>query len=278
MCAHCVRLDATDSAVCTETAGARGVAALSKLESAYQRHKAVVDSRVLLPETGDKVKEQRTRVQQTPEAALETSREAGAYHAGCGRERRGGGGTLAGSNLEGRTALQHRQLGAGILPGHARAIALEFPWTTPRVPATQAAGAQNAVPATIPASRAASFVVMGASSSGAAGLANDPGGHHNLASLVAATLVAGAQGQGWHQAVHVVHQQQYQQQHTRSILDIPNAKPTPSLSSQCHSATHVSLLRPVQVAMPIGLWANSELEIAREWRQRRREHGRGVRR
>ena len=52
----------------------RRVAALSMLESAYQRqHKAAVDSFVLLPETGDKVKEQKTRVQQTSvDAALET--------------------------------------------------------------------------------------------------------------------------------------------------------------------------------------------------------------
>ena len=40
------------------------VAALSKLESAYQRqHKAAVDACVLLAETGGKVKEQKTRVQ-----------------------------------------------------------------------------------------------------------------------------------------------------------------------------------------------------------------------
>ena len=62
------------------------VAALSKLESAYQRqYKSAVDSCVLLAATGDKVKEQKTRVQQAyVEAALETSREAGVYHAGCG--------------------------------------------------------------------------------------------------------------------------------------------------------------------------------------------------
>ena len=62
------------------------VAALSKLWSAYQRqHKAAVDACVLLAETGGKVKEQRTRVQQASvEAGLETSREAGAHHAGCG--------------------------------------------------------------------------------------------------------------------------------------------------------------------------------------------------
>ena len=64
------------------------VAPLSKLESAYQRqHFAVVDACVLLAETGGRVKEQKTRVQQeSVEAALETSREAGGHHAGCGED------------------------------------------------------------------------------------------------------------------------------------------------------------------------------------------------
>ena len=44
-----------------------------------------MDSSVLLAETGGKIKEQETRVQQASvEAALETSREAGAHHPGCG--------------------------------------------------------------------------------------------------------------------------------------------------------------------------------------------------
>ena len=64
------------------------VAARSKRESAHQRqHKAAVNSCVLLAETGDKVKEQKTRVQlASVEAELETSREVGAHHAGCGRD------------------------------------------------------------------------------------------------------------------------------------------------------------------------------------------------
>ena len=68
------------------------VAARSKLESAYQRqHKAAVDACVLLAETDGKVKEQKTRVQQASvQAALETSREASAHHAGCVEGRRGG--------------------------------------------------------------------------------------------------------------------------------------------------------------------------------------------
>ena len=63
------------------------VAALSKLQSAHQRqHKAAVDACVLLAETGDKVKEQKLREQASVKAALETSREAGTHHAGCGGE------------------------------------------------------------------------------------------------------------------------------------------------------------------------------------------------
>ena len=99
------------------------VAALFKFESAFQRqHKAAVDSYVLLAETSDKVKEQKTRVQQASvQAALETSTEAGAHHAGA----------LGRSNPQRTAALlpaaRHSQPGHGILPHHTRPTALVFP-------------------------------------------------------------------------------------------------------------------------------------------------------
>ena len=113
------------------------------------------------------------------------------------------------------------------------------------------AGAQNATLATVPAivpgapHRAAGFVVTGASGSSAVGLVHDPGGHHNLASFVAATLVAGtgAQGLAWPK---IGHQHQQCQQHTQSILDSPTA---------------LFLASSPTAAMPMDLWTGQSREM-----------------
>ena len=101
------------------------IAVLSKLESAHRRqHKAAVDFCVLLAETDDKVKEQETRVQQASvEAALETSREAGAHHAGC---RRRCGHALGRSNPQ-RAAACRLQPGPGTVPDRTPPPTLVFP-------------------------------------------------------------------------------------------------------------------------------------------------------
>ena len=90
-----------------------------RLVSRRQR-KAAVDSCGLLAETGGKVKEQKTRVQQASvEAALETS-----SHAGCGGDVATLLSPLGGSNPQGAAtmlpAAWHSHPGPGILPGHAR--------------------------------------------------------------------------------------------------------------------------------------------------------------
>ena len=111
------------------------MAALAKLESAYQRqHTAAVDSCGMLADTGDRVKERKTRVQQTSvEAVMETFREAGAYHAG-GRDvatlvallgtalRNGQQQCILPPPLCGRSRPGRR-------PGHARETALVLPRT-----------------------------------------------------------------------------------------------------------------------------------------------------
>ena len=53
---------------------------------AKRQHKAAVDACFLVAETGDKVEEQKLRVQQASvEAPFKTSTEAGTFHSGCGR-------------------------------------------------------------------------------------------------------------------------------------------------------------------------------------------------
>ena len=177
------------------------VAALSKLESAYQRqHKAAVDACVLLAETGGKVKEQKTRVQQASvKAALETSREAGAHHVGCG----GDVATLL-SLLA--AALRKGQQQCYLPPGIRNQDLESFLVTlgqlhsffprphfaaTPRAQASQPAAPHNAVPSSIQAT-IPGFPGMagGRADAGAVGLAHGFCGHLPATQPVGATPVA----------------------------------------------------------------------------------------
>ena len=169
------------------------VAALSKNESADQRqHKAAVDSCVLLAEMGDKVEEQKTRVQQA-------SVEAGAHHACCLRDVATRLSLLAVAIRKGQQQFY--------LPPSIRNQGLEsclvtlgqlqsfFPGpqipATPRAQASQPAAPSNIVPASIPTTipgfpgAAGSRVDAGASSSGVVGSADVLSGLHAVAQRTA---------------------------------------------------------------------------------------------
>ena len=202
------------------------VAGLSKLWSAYQKqHKAAVDARVLLAETGDKVKEQKMRVQQASvEAALETSSEAGAWHAGCGED------VATLTSLF--AAAQHCYLPPNsrnqnlesflVALGQLRSC-FQGPQVpaTPRAQASQTAASLNAVPAPFPNTLpgfpgpAVGRVDAGTSESPL----NQKG------QLQWQKGRRGEQAQVWPQCVQIgSHQQPQQQLCTQDILDFPNAK------------------------------------------------------
>ena len=191
------------------------VAARSKRESAYQRqHKAAVNSCVLLAETGDKVKEQKTRVQlASVEAELETSREVGAHHAGCGRDVATLLSLLAAAIRKGQQqcylppGIRNQDLESFLTIGHMRSF-------FPEPQRSQPAAPHNAVPAsiqtTIPSfpGTAGSRVDARASSSDAVGFAHDPSGLHAAAQTVGATPVSegGERAQAWPQCIQFVSQ------------------------------------------------------------------------
>ena len=129
---------------------------------------------------------------------------------------------------------------------------------TPRPQAQHNAGAQSTIPATIPASVPGQTgvvderVVPGVSNVCAADAAHGNSVSPHVAYPVAATPVAGGgtQGQLGPQDMQIV---PLQLQHTQSVLDIPNAQPSPTIYQTVSPCTARFFPSPPGVAMP-ELW------------------------
>ena len=196
------------------------------------------------------------------EAALEPSREAGTCHSGCGVDVATLLALLAAALRKGQwqcylpSSIGNPDLEAFL--GHARATALVFPGAASHryaaCASNQSAGAQNAVPATIPVTFPSNQARQRATCS------------QSLAVLATSFLlsgqlwwqeVVGAHCQARPQGAQVVSQQQHQQQHTRSILDVPKAQSTPTLPQSASPGTARFFVSSPAVAMPIELWAST---------------------
>ena len=217
---------------------------LQTRERAYQReHKAAVDACVLLAETGGKVEEQKTRVEQASvEAALEKARMREPT-IGCGQAFV----AFARSNPQGAAAMlltaRHPQPGPGILPGQSRPAARSHPGAAgPRDTAcasTATGGSttqhssvflpshgsqfprRSREPGWMPGRRVLVLVVLFIRFSG----------HHPAAQPVGDTAVS--EGSEWPAVqgllcVQLSQQQPQQQLCMQSVLDIPNAQFAPT--------------------------------------------------
>ena len=225
------------------------------------------------------------------EVALETSREAGTYHAGGGRV----GGwvgrdvatllSLLGAAL--RKAQQQCFLPTCIRPQDLDAFLVSLG----QLSARHAASASNATCRRSELTRGhfpcyhsrrsrggSGPRGRGASGSVAGGPAPDNGGLRFAQQPIGPTPIAGG-GEltlAWPQCMQFMSQQlppQHQQPCTQSILDIPNAQSTPTVSQSASPGTARFFVSSTAVAMPIDLCSSGTGWCAR-WQCRKCEHGR----